>query len=218
MTFEAMFFDLDDTLYPSTCGIWQAIAKRMDEYIVQKSITPPEKVKILRENLLQEYGTTLRGLRALYGIDESDFLEYVHDVPLNSFLKKDELLVETLNIYPGRKIIFTNSSKAHAERVISILGLDGVFSDIIDVQQISPYCKPLPEAYNKALAITAVKDPSTCVMIDDSARNLKTAHEMGFYTIQVGSENRSPYADAAVVSVADLPNVIPLVSYSPGVR
>jgi len=88
MTFEAMFFDLDDTLYPSTCGIWQAIAKRMDEYIVQKSITPPEKVKILRENLLQEYGTTLRGLRALYGIDESDFLEYVHDIPLNSFLKK----------------------------------------------------------------------------------------------------------------------------------
>lgn len=218
MIFETMFFDLDDTLYPSTAGVWQAIGKRMDEYIVQKLNIPPEKVKSLRENLFHEYGTTLRGLRTLYGIDESDFLEYVHDIPLEHILQRDESLIETMAFYPGRKIIFTNASHGHAERVISILGLDGFFSEIIDVQQISPYCKPLHEAYKKALAISMVKDPSNCVMIDDSARNLKTAREVGFYTIQVGTENRSPHADAAVISLNDLPNVIPVVNHSPEVR
>ena len=207
-----MFFDLDDTLYPTTAGVWQAIGVRMDEYIVQTLSVPAENVKALRENLFHEYGTTLRGLSNLYGIDECHFLDYVHDIPLKDFLQKDLALLDTMSYYPGRKVIFTNANLAHAERVISILGLQGVFSDIIDILQISPYCKPLPEAFKKALEISAISDPGNCVMIDDSPRNLRTAHELGFYTIQVGTETRSPYADAAILTLADLPDVIPAES------
>ena len=93
--------------------------------------------------------------------------------------------------------------------MISVLGLNGVFSEIIDILQITPYCKPLPGAYQKALEISSVHEVQNCVMIDDSTRNLKTAHKMGFYTIQVGTDARSPYADAAVLTLADLPDVIP---------
>jgi FMN phosphatase YigB (HAD superfamily) len=53
-------------------------------------------------------------------------------------------------------------------------------------------------------------------MIDDSPRNLKTAHEMGFFTIQVGTDTRSPYADAAILTLADLPDVIPVEIRSEG--
>jgi pyrimidine 5'-nucleotidase len=210
MSFETMFFDLDDTLYPNTSGVWQAIGVRMDDYIVENLNIQPQNVKTLRESLFKEYGTTLRGLSSLYGINARHFLDYVHDIPLHQYLRADTALVDAMTHYPSRKIIFTNANQAHAERVISILGLQGVFSDIIDILQVSPYCKPLPEAYEKAIKISGISDPGKCVMVDDSSRNLKTASEMGFFTIQVGTETRSPYADAAILSLADLPDVIPV--------
>ena len=205
-----MFFDLDDTLYPSTTGVWQAIGDRMDTYNIQQLGIAPDKVKNLRESLFQEYGTTLRGLSALYGINAEEFLDYVHDIPLDCYLQRDEILIETMSMYPGRKLIFTNASRKHAESVLSVLGLESVFEEIIDILQITPYCKPLPEAFQRALELCRVTDPGNCVVIDDSARNLKTASEMGFFTIQVGTEIRSPYADAAIVTVTDLPDVIPV--------
>lgn len=207
-----MFFDLDDTLYPSTAGIWQAIGDRMDEYIISQLGISPEKVSTLREELYLHYGTTLRGLQSVYGIDERIFLDYVHDIPIHRFLQRDIALIATLSQYPARKIIFTNASRSHAERVISALGLEDLFSEIIDILQIAPYCKPLPEAYKKALEISGVTDPGNCIVIDDSPRNLKTASEMGFLTIQVGSEMRSPFADAAILSLADLPDVVPVTT------
>lgn len=210
-----MFFDLDDTLYSSTSGIWQAIGVRMDEYIMQTLNVPQLEVKTLRESLFNEYGTTFRGLSTLYGIDGKHFLDYVHDIQLDQYIQQDIALIDTMTFYPGRKLIFTNANRAHAERVISILGLQGVFSDIIDILQLHPYCKPLPEAYQKAIEISGISDAGNCVMIDDSPRNLKTAHEMGFYTIQVGTATRSPYADAAILMLADLPDVIP-VEIPPG--
>lgn len=204
-----MFFDLDDTLYPPASGVWNAIGERMDVYISENLGIALENVKPLRKELFHEYGTTLRGLKTIYGIDEVKFLDYVHDIPLDRYLQPDLALVNTMRLYPGRKIIFTNANQTHAERVISILGLDGMFSQVIDILQITPYCKPLPEAYQKALEISSIREVQNCVMIDDSTRNLKTAREMGFYTIQVGTDTRSPYADAAILTLADLPDVIP---------
>lgn len=204
-----MFFDLDDTLYPSTTGIWNAIGDRMDHYITDSLGFAPVDVKKMRNELFYEYGTTLRGLKTLYDIDERAFLDFVHDVPLDRFLQKDVVLVDTLSLFPNRKIIFTNASQDHAVRVIEILGIDEFFSEIIDILQISPYCKPMPEAYHKALEISGLSNPADCVVIDDSPRNLKTASEMGFFTIQVGSDTRCPYADAAILTIADLPDVIP---------
>jgi pyrimidine 5'-nucleotidase len=114
-----------------------------------------------------------------------------------------------LSLFPNRKIIFTNANQDHAERVLDILGIDEFFSEIIDILQISPYCKPMPEAYQKALEISGLSNPADCVVIDDSPRNLKTARELGFFTIQVGTDTRCSYADAAILTIADLPDIIP---------
>ena len=204
-----MLFDLDDTLYPSTSGVWDAIGDRMDSYIIKTLGVAANEVKQIRNGLFHEYGTTLRGIKTLYHIDERDFLDYVHDIPLAQFLGKDEALIETISAYDSRKVIFTNANQGHAERVLEVLGLADFFPEIVDVLQISPYCKPLPQAYQKALEIIQIEDPEHCVFIDDSPRNLKTAREMGFYTIQVGTENRCEFADAAILSLLDLPDVIP---------
>lgn len=211
MIFEAMLFDLDDTLYPSTTGVWDALGVRIDRYMHEKVHIPKEEVPELRRALFQQYGTTMRGLVQLYQVDAQDYLDFVHDIDLSKYLRRDDSLRDTLSLYPQRKIIFTNASINHAQRVISQLGLDGLFEKIVDIQSISPYCKPMPAAYQKAFEIAGIHSPEDCVMIDDSASNLRVARELGMFAVHVGAEDRADRADASIVSLLDLPSVVPVI-------
>lgn len=211
MCFKVIFFDLDETLYPSATGIWQAIGLRMDNYIVDRLKLTPGNVSLLREDLFQHYGTTLRGLREVYGIDEDEFLAYVHDIPIDRYLQKDDVLINMLSNIPQRKVIFTNADTNHARRVLTTLGIDHFFSQVIDIQAIHPYCKPMAEAFTVALTIAGIADPKECVMIDDSDRNLRTAHELGFYTVRVGNTDQLDHVDAAISTIHSLPDVLSAV-------
>ena len=179
MDFEAMVFDVDDTLYPPTSGVWEAVGVRIDKYIHEKLHIPDENVISLREDLFHKFGTTLRGLVELYNVDPADYLEYVHDIDIDAYLQPNESLRDTLMLYPQRKIIFTNASLKHAERVISRLGLDGIFDQIVDIQSISPFCKPQPAAFQKAFEVSNIRNPQECIMIDDSILNLHAAQGSG---------------------------------------
>lgn len=210
MCFEVMFFDLDETLYPSRTGIWDAIGVRMDTYIIDRLGIEVKDVSAFRENLFQRYGTTLRGLREEYRIDENEFLAFVHDIPLNQYLETDPKLAGVLELFPEPKVIFTNADTNHAVRVLQTLGVNSFFDQVIDIHRIHPYCKPMVEAFQLALQAAGVNDPAKCVMIDDAERNLRVAHDLGMYTIRVGSAERSDFIDAAIPSIHDLPLVIPL--------
>ena len=210
MVFEALFFDLDDTLYPSTNGLWQTLRNRIELYMVEVMKLPPEIVPNLRKELFLKHGTTLRGLAVEYQINEQEFLDFVHNVPLKDFLQPDPNLRSTLGLYPQKKVIFTNADANHANRVINALGLAGIFDQIIDIRDIRPYCKPQIEAFQQALLLAHVRDPHECVMIDDARRNLLGAKEMGLFTIQIGVEDCPPDIDASIVSLIDLPSVIPV--------
>ena len=152
----------------------------------------------------------MRGLVEKYQINEQEFLDFVHDLPLAKYLTPDPSLRQTLQKYPQRKVIFTNADTNHANRVIVTLCLEGCFDQIIDIRDIRPYCKPQPEAFYKALELAGVKNPGSCVMIDDAYRNLKTASETGLFTIQIGVEDCPVGVDASILSILDLPNVIPI--------
>ena len=56
-------------------------------------------------------------------INANEFLEYVHDINLD-FLEKDEELDEQISKIKGKKIIFTNGSRAHANNVTKKLGIE----------------------------------------------------------------------------------------------
>ena len=209
MCFKTMFFDLDDTLYPATSGIWEAIGDRMERYMIEKLSIPSGSAAVERERLFHAHGTTMRGLVAEYQIDDVDFLEYVHNIPIDQYLCEDLTLRQTLLKFPQRKVIFTNADTGHAKRVLKALGIDDLFSQIIDIRNIKPWCKPQPEAFSIALKLAGIDDPTSCVMIDDAMRNLVTAHEMGLYTVHVGSGLRVEPADAAIQSMVELPEVLP---------
>lgn len=205
MTINTLIFDLDDTLYPPSSGVWDAIGVRINQFILENLEIPAEKVAILRDDLFHQYGTTLRGLQLVYGIDPYKYLNYVHNVPLEDYLQPNPTLRAILGQIDARKTIFTNSDQNHALRVLDRLSLGGIFERIIDVMDVAPYCKPMPEAFQLALNILGNPDPSTCVVIEDSLRNVGAARNMGFRTILVGKHNgRVEAADARLDSLEDL--------------
>jgi putative hydrolase of the HAD superfamily len=210
MCFEVLFFDLDDTLYPPTSGLWEAIGIRIETFMRDRVHLSAEIVPSLRTELFLKHGSTMRGLVDLYQISEQDFLDYVHDVPLANFIFPNPDLRKTLEMYPQRKVIFTNADTNHANRVLAALGLQGIFDQIIDIRDIRPFCKPQVEAFTKALELAGVNNPANCVMIDDAIRNLKSASQAGLFTIQTGVENCPDGVDAVVLSLLDLPDVIPV--------
>ncbi|RPI35253.1 MAG: pyrimidine 5'-nucleotidase [Chloroflexota bacterium] len=209
MRYTTLFFDLDETLYPPGNGLWDAIRDRMNQYMVDRLQLPEEEVQHLRRYYYETYGTTLRGLQRHYNVDASDYLAYVHDLPLQSFLQADSRLVDLLSSLPQRKWIFTNADANHARRVIAALGLSGCFEGIIDVTAIGFACKPEEDAYRLALSIAGESDPSRCLMLDDSARNLAPAKELGLLTILVGSAEPNPAAVYSINTLLELPDILP---------
>ncbi|HXF85824.1 MAG TPA: hypothetical protein VNK49_10600 [Anaerolineales bacterium] len=91
MRFSTIFFDLDDTLYPASTGLWEALKERMSLYMRERVGIPENEVPILREQYFKMYGTTLRGLQIRHGVDAEDYLAFVHDVPVEDYLKPDPI-------------------------------------------------------------------------------------------------------------------------------
>lgn len=208
MRFETLFFDLDDTLYSPTSGIWEAIGDRMVQYMITKLDIPESNAPAERERLFHTHGTTMRGLVAEYHIDEVDFLEFVHDIPIGQYLSEDVGMRKVLESFPQRKVIFTNADTGHADRVLKTLGVHDLFDQIIDIRSIKPWCKPQAEAFAKAMELAGINNPKQCVMIDDALRNLVTAHELGLYTVHVGAREIIKPVDAAIMTLEELPSVL----------
>lgn len=206
--FQTLLVDLDDTVYPGTSGLWDAIGVRINQFMVERVHIPVEHVSLLRQHLYRTYGTTMRGLITEYQADRDEYLAFVHDVPLGEYIQPDPQVRFVLQNYPQKKVIFTNADVPHARRVLRHLQLDDLFEQIVDICQMDPYCKPQQEAFEIALKNIGNPDPRTCVFIDDSPKNLATGRQIGFYTIRVGSQELLPEYDEAVSSIKDLPSVL----------
>ncbi len=213
MPYTTLLIDLDETVYPSSSGVWDAISERMEQYMHARLGIDWAEIPGMRRSLYMQYGTTLRGLELTYHVDQLEYLEYVHAVPLDRLIDPDPDLRAALLRIPARKLIFTNADRNHARRVIERLGLEGCFDGVIDILDIAPYCKPMPESFEIALRMAGGIAASDCVFIDDSPRNLSAARELGFITIQVGNPKLNllhPAADAhaCITRLAELPEVL----------
>lgn len=207
MTWNVLFFDLDDTLYPNTNGLWEAIRLRMTDYLRDPLGFAPGEIQEIRQSYYENYGTTLRGLQTHHEVDEDDYLAYVHDLPLEEFISPNPRLRSMLESLPQTKWIFTNADADHAKRVLKVLGIEDCFSGIIDVRALDFLCKPDKQAYIHALELAGEANPENCVLLDDSIRNLTPAHQLGYTTVLVGSTEQNQAADYSIESLKDLPQV-----------
>lgn len=208
VTISTLFFDLDDTLYPADSGLWAQIRDRIGLYMSARLGIPAEQVPALRQNLFQQYGTTLRGLQVNYTFEVADFLAYVHDVPLADYIQPNPALRSILEALPARKWIFTNADVNHARRVLGVLGLTDCFDGIIDVVALDPYCKPMPASFAIALKAAWVSDPRDCALLDDIPRTTRAAREQGFFSILCSQTGSPQDADAILTDWSQLPQLL----------
>ena len=183
-------FDLDNTLYSGKTKVFEQVDKKMSKYISEKLKVSLEEAKKIQKNYFFEYNTTLNGMIKNHKIDANEFLEFVHDIDID-FLKKDVKLGEELKKLDGKKIIFTNGSKKHAINVTQKIGIEHHFDDVFDIVDAEFIPKPAKEPYNKLVKKHKI-DPNLCVFVEDIARNLKPAYEMGMKTVWI--ENEEPWA------------------------
>lgn len=209
MPFDTLLIDLDDTLYESGNGLWDAIRERMTRYMREVLDFSEEEVNVLRRKYYMTYGTTLRGLQIHHHVDSDEFLAYVHDLPLQEYLHPDPELRELILSLPQKKHIFTNADANHARRVMGVLGVQDCFEGIIDIRALDFYCKPEEEAYRRALSIAGVEDYTQCVYFDDAPNNLAPARQMGVYTVLVGRDEPDASALRSVRSLKALPTAMP---------
>mgnify|MGYP006099431811 CR=1 FL=1 len=187
---KCWIFDLDNTLYSGKTKVFEQIDKKMSKYISNKLSVSLEEAKKIQKSYFYEYNTTLNGLIKNHKIDPNEFLEFVHDVNID-FLQKDKKLSEEIEKLDGKKIIFTNGSKKHALNVTKKIGVDQHFDHIFDIVESDFIPKPSIEPYKKLVKKHKI-DPKLSVFVEDIARNLKPAYEMGMKTIWI--ENDEPWA------------------------
>ena len=183
-------FDLDNTLYDGATKVFDQVDKKMSKFISEKLNVNIEEARKIQKNYFQEYNTTLNGMIKNHKIDADEFLEFVHDVDL-SFLAKDKDLEIEIKKLNGKKIIFTNGSKAHAINVTKKIGIDKLFDGIFDIRDCEFIPKPSKEPYKKLVESYKI-EPQYCIFFEDIARNLKPAYELGMKTVWI--ENDEPWA------------------------
>lgn len=208
MRFTTIFFDLDDTLYPASSGLWPTLKERMNRYMIERLNIPADLVPSLREAYFLKYGTTLRGLQANHAVDVDDYLAFVHDVRITDYVAPDPVQQSVLAALPTRNLIFTNADARHARRVLRALEIEEHFADVIDVNRMEPWCKPSSEAFALAMQAAGEADPSRCVMIDDLPHTTRAAKALGLYSLLYGTAAAGSDADAAFSDWPSLPALL----------
>jgi putative hydrolase of the HAD superfamily len=199
-------FDLDNTLYPAECEFMALVEGRMTEFVARETGLPPAEALALQKKYLNEHGTTLAGLMANHGIDPERFLEEVHDVALDR-ITPDPALTAALERLPGRRLVFTNGSARHAERLLGHMGIDKLFEDVFHIASADYLPKPDPKTFARMSERHAVRPPETA-FFEDSERNLKPAAELGMTTVLVGSHAAASTADFVHHRTHDLPGFL----------
>ncbi|NOZ51072.1 MAG: pyrimidine 5'-nucleotidase [Chloroflexi bacterium] len=202
---DVILFDLDNTIYPHNAGLWQEIDRRIQQWVSMTLHLPMAEAHVVQHRYWQDYGTTIMGLVAEHGVNPVPYLHYVHDLDLSPFLRPNPQLASVLAALPQRKAIFTNATAAHARNVLNALDVAPFFEQLIGMDELGYVSKPRPQAYERCLALLAVR-PQQCLFIEDSAKNLLPARELGMHTALIGSpaDGEADYYLQCAEDVAEL--------------
>jgi len=186
---DTWIFDLDNTLYPPSCKLFDQIAERMNDYIVAElGITHGEAAK-LRHGYFKQHGTTLRGLMLEHGTEPTGFLDYVHEIDYSA-VEQHVGLGDALARLPGRKLIFTAGTRGHARNVLARLGCAHVFEEIFDITDCHFIPKPAAQPYEMFLKRHAVA-AERAAFFEDLAENLLVPRALGMVTVLVGKHDET---------------------------
>ena len=184
-------FDLDNTLYSADSGIFQQVHTLMGKFVSAHLNIDIKKAKELQRKYYRQHGTTLRGMMDNHNVDPDHFLSEVHQLDY-SIVDPNFKLNRELKKLKGRKIIYTNANRQHANDILIRLELTNMFDEIFDIKTANYIPKPEASPYEQIISEFNI-DPITTIMFDDIAKNLVPAKNVGFASvwIDVGYENFS---------------------------
>jgi putative hydrolase of the HAD superfamily len=203
---EDWVFDLDNTLYPQTADLWPKIDARITLFMMRLFGLDAISLRALQKHYYLRYGTTLRGLMEEHGVDAENYLRYVHAIDRSS-LAPDHFLARAIAALPGRKLILTNGSRAHAVETARRLGIDHLFADVFDIIAADFIAKPHEAAYERFFQRLNI-DPRRAAIFEDLDRNLVVPHRRGMTTVLVlPPHGAGPERETWEIASGDEPHV-----------
>lgn len=184
---DTWIFDLDNTLYPAECNLFKQVDLKMGGFISDLLDLPYDEARTIQKQYFREHGTTLRGLMIHHKIDPHAFLSHVHDIDYSP-VRANAAMGEAIAKLPGRKLVFTNGTVAHAEAVLDRLGWPHHFEDVFDIAHANFIPKPSATPYHIMIERHGVV-PGSAVMVEDMAKNLKVPAALGMRTVWVKTDH-----------------------------
>ena len=198
-------FDLDNTLHNASPHIFPHINRSMTRYLEQHLGLGLDEANALRMQYWHRYGATMLGLMRHHGTDPDHFLVETHRFDrLHEMMVFERALRGMLRALPGRRIVFSNAPRHYAEAVLQIMGVRRLFEDVVGIEDLDYHPKPGIRAYRSLLQRRRL-NAAQCIMLEDSAVNLRTAKRLGMRTVLVGGGLRTPaYVDLRIPNILAL--------------
>lgn len=182
----------------------------MNAYLESQLGLDPEAATSLRREYWLRYGATLLGLMRHHGVDPRHFLLNTHQFPeLGKMLVKERQLRETLTRLPGRKFIFSNAPVHYARAVLKALAINDLFDALFSIESTRYRPKPDAHGFLRLVRCNHLRARS-CIMVEDTLANLRTAKKLGMKTVWVSREQRAPaYVDVKISKLSELRRALP---------
>lgn len=206
---KSWIFDLDNTLHDARPHIFPRLNRSMTEYVAKHLGLDDAAADRMRRDYWLRYGATLVGLIRHHGVNPGHFLSETHDFPeLARMIVARRELRSILQRLPGTKFVFSNAPAHYSAAVLSLLGIEDLFDDVFTIEHTGFRPKPDSQGFYRLLKRHRL-DPGTCVMVEDSLENLRTAKRIGMKTVWVDASHRSPsWVDINVPHIAALPRYL----------
>jgi putative hydrolase of the HAD superfamily len=203
---KTILLDVDDTLYPKGTGPFAQVNHRIDRYVMTLCNIDQENARSLRKTYIKEFGSTLQGLMRDYGIDPGHYLKDVHDVPVEEILQRDIRLHDALFALKCKLVVFTNGSYEYACRILRVLGIDDMVSDLFTIEYMDFVPKPLPWPYYKVIQQYG-GGAQDYLVVDDSIANVRTALNVGMAAVLVSASDPEGLC-LSIPDIYDMPRLL----------
>lgn len=202
-------FDLDNTLHDAGRHIFPAISRAMGDYVARHLGLDTAAAIGLRDHYWYRYGATLTGLVRHHGVEPQHFLDRTHDFldRLPRMVVHEAALRHVLKKLPGRKIVFSNAPRRYVEAVLALVGIRPLIDSVWTIERLRFTPKPHRAAFQRLLHGERL-DPRRCILVEDTAANLRAAKQLGMKTVFVSPSAQVPtYVDVRIKSVIDLQRI-----------
>jgi putative hydrolase of the HAD superfamily len=205
-----LLFDLDNTLYPASCGLGLEMDTRMTNYVADELGLDHDAALRQRRLNARLHGSTLRWLLTEGMVDVERFLAAVHPRDIGNWLSMahaDQAQAVMSNIDLPASIL-TNAPKEHAERVLAFLGIRDHFEYIFDVRATNYTGKPAESAYLYALNHIGAA-PRETLLVDDVLQYLVPFRHLGGHVVHLSATGPN---DPDMPTIRSLRELIPIVN------